>query len=165
MEGAQQALSQHDTSTQCELSHLLEHLLLVPTSFLTISFLSSKTPVGFSPEHNVPPSLVLVQSSEGKLRSAWQAVQLSFEANRWWRLNDSSLTASFEVIGDNLYFESELDHCQKGRRLIWKRFYISPCFLCCPPPHFFLSVLWILVFLILAPGNWWDGPWAGCALF
>lgn len=99
---------------------------LLPISF----FLPNKTPVGFPPENNAPRSSVQVQGSEGKLRSAWQ---LSFEANRWWRLNDSSLTASFEVIGDNLYFESELDHCQKGRRLIWKRFYISPCFLCCPP--------------------------------
>lgn len=70
-----------------------------------------------------------LSSVERKMRSKWQAVQLSFEPNRWWRLSDSSVTASFEVIGDNLYFESELDHCQKGRRLICKRFYISPCFL------------------------------------
>lgn len=97
------------------------------------SFLPNKTPVGFSPENNAPRSSAQVHGSGGKLRSAWQPAQLSFEANRWWRLNDSSLTASFEVIGDNLYFESELDHCQKGRRLIWKRFYISPCFLCCSP--------------------------------
>lgn len=90
--------------------------------------------LGFSPENTVPPSLVPIRSREGKSRSAWRAVQLSFEANRWWRVNDNSLTASFEVIGDNLYLESELDHCQKGRRLIWKWFHMSPCFLHCPSP-------------------------------
>lgn len=43
----------------------------------------AQTPIGFSPENNKPRSLGPVQSSEGKLRSGWQAVQLSFEANRW----------------------------------------------------------------------------------
>lgn len=109
--------------------------------------------LGFSLENNKPSSLLLVpvQCGKRKMRSKWQAVQLSFEPNRWWRLSDSSVTASFEVIGDNLYFESELDHCQKGRRLICKRFYISPCFLGFLRPP---TPPWILVSIILAPGYW-----------
>jgi hypothetical protein len=114
----------HQTPGQVVPSHCFFRSLCVifPLGPLCLTFppppYTHTTLIGFPPENNKPPysmSICVHRSSEETLRSKWQ---LPFEANRWRRLTDSSLAASFEVIGDNLYFESELDHCQKGRRLI-----------------------------------------------